>query len=232
MSISTSHQVHITSDGQLHIDSEPQLVPNAIDPSQVALQVLHIEAAGSGLPVLAHVRDDRSNSIFDIQVMPDGTTQAPDPEAAVGTPIAAPGTDPFARLAAAQAAGRHHDFSTAIPAADQILQHLTSERGATAKETLEVAQFRADLAFLSGDYAYSTSSWTWLALAWYDKLGPHRKRTQIAASNAAAAWIQLPPTEAIVSATDLVNMLLEVTAPERTETMRGQIEARLQQLTT
>jgi hypothetical protein len=234
MNTSTRYQVHISRDGQLHIDNEPQVVPDGVDPSQVVVQVLHIEAAGSGLPVLVQVRDERSNAHFDMQVMPDGTTQA------AGTPPAAPQPAAaetgqqkgslFDRLAAAQAAGRAHDFDTAIAAADDILQQLTAEQGDTASGTLEAAQFRADLAYLSGEYAFATASWTWLALAWFDRLGPGRRRTQVAAQNAAQAWMHLPPHEAGPLASDLVNMLLEVAAPERTATMRAQIAERLGQL--
>lgn len=234
MNTSTRYQVHISRDGQLHIDSEPQAVPDGVDPAQVVIQVLHIEAAGSGAPVLVQVQDDRTSSRFDMQVMPDGTTQTP------GTPvIGAPQREAtttaeqkdslFERLAAAQAAGRAHDFDTAIAAADDILQQLTAEQGDTAAGTLEAAQFRADLAYLSGEYAFATASWTWLALAWLDRLGPGRRRTQVAAQNAAQAWMQLPPHEAGPLASDLVNMLLEVAAPERTATMRAQIAERLGQ---
>lgn len=234
MNTTTRYQVHINRDAQLHIDGEPQVVPDGVDPSQVVVQVLHIEAAGSGLPVLVQVQDERSNSHFAMQVMPDGTTQA------AGTPPAAPQPTPtvsreqngslFDRLAAAQAAGRAHDFDTAIAAADEILQQLTAEQGDTAAGTLEAAQFRADLAYLSGEYAFATASWTWLALAWFDRLGPGKRRTQVAAQNAAQAWMQLPPHEAGPLASDLVNMLLEVAAPERTATMRAQIAERLGQL--
>ncbi|WP_435059286.1 hypothetical protein [Streptomyces sp. bgisy060] len=235
MNTSTRYQVYISRDGQLRIDSEPQVVPDGVDPSQVVIQILHIEAAGGGLPVLVQVQDDRTNSRFDMQVMPDGTTQAP------GTPVAAAAPQPvatepqqqpsslFDRLAAAQAAGRAHDFDTAIPAADAILQQLTAEQGDTAAATLEAAQFRADLAYLSGEYAFATASWTWLALAWYDRLGPGKRRTQVAAQNAAQAWMQLPLHEAGPLAPDLVNMLLEVVAPEHTATIRAQIAERLGQ---
>jgi len=60
MNTSTRYQVHISRDGQLHIDGEPQVVPDGVDPSQVVVQVLHIEAACSGLPVLVQVQDERS----------------------------------------------------------------------------------------------------------------------------------------------------------------------------
>jgi hypothetical protein len=228
MNISARHQVHISSDGHLYIDSEPQVVPDGVDPAQVVIQVLHIEAAGTGLPVVVQVRDDRSNSQFDMQVMPDGTTQAPG-TAPAAAQLSTDGkeTTLFERLAAAQAAGRAHDFDTAIPAADGVLQQLTAEQGDTAPATLEAAQFRADLAYLSGDYAYATASWVWLALAWLDRLGPGKRRTQIAAQNAAQAWMQLSPHEAPPLATDLLNMLLEVAAPERTETIRARIQQRL-----
>ncbi|MFI9772753.1 hypothetical protein ACIHJG_38835 [Streptomyces sp. NPDC052415] len=236
MNTSTRYQVHISRDGQLHIDSEPQVVPYAVDPSQVVVQVLHIEAAGSGLPVLVHVQDERSGSRFDMQVMPDGTTQAAVPSPAAPQPQQ-PGKAAlqqqrgslFDRLAAAEAAARAHDFGTAIAAADDILQQLTAEQGDTASATLEAAQFRADLAYLSGEYALATASWTWLALAWFDRLGPGMRRTQVAAQNAAQAWMQLPPQEAGPLVSDLVNMLMEVTAPERTATMRTQIAERLGQ---
>ncbi|MFI6283007.1 hypothetical protein [Streptomyces sp. NPDC050988] len=234
MNTSTRYQVHISRDGQLHIDGEPQVVPDGVDPAQVVVQVLHIEAAGSGLSVLVQVQDERSNSHFDMQVMPDGTTQA------AGTPPTAPqGAQTEAReqkgslldrLAAAQAAGRAHDFDTAIAAADDILQQLTAEQGDTAAGTLEAAQFRADLAYLSGEYTFATASWTWLALAWFDRLGPGKRRTQVAAQNATQAWMQLPPHEAGPLTSDLVNMLLEVAPPERTATMRAQIAERLGQL--
>ncbi|MGP3951259.1 hypothetical protein [Streptomyces sp. 7N604] len=227
MNTTTRHQVRITSDGRLYIDAEPQHVPDGVEPSQVAIHVLHVEAAGRGEPVLAEVQDDRSNSQFDMEVGPDGSTQAP---GSTPAPASRQGASYLERLAAAQAAGRAHDFTTAIPAADEILQQLTAELGDTAQETLEVAQFRADLAFLSGDFAYATSSWTWLALAWFDRLGPGKRRTQEAASNAAAAWMRLPPSDAIGLGPDLVNMLLEVAAPERTATMRAQIQMRLQEI--
>jgi hypothetical protein len=234
MNTTTRYQVHISRDGQLYIDNEPQVVPDGIDPSQVVVQVLHIEAAGSGVPILVQVQDERTGSRFDMQVMPDGTTQA------AGTPPAAPqpaAAAPqqqkdslFDRLAAAQAAGRAHDFDAAIATADDILQQLTAEQGDTASATLEAAQFRADLAYLSGEYAFAAASWTWLALAWFDRLGPGKRRTQVAAQNAAQAWMQLPPSEAGPLASDLVNMLMEVAAPERTATMRAQIAERLGRL--
>ncbi|MFJ5951347.1 hypothetical protein [Streptomyces noursei] len=235
MNTGTRYQVHISRDGQLYIDSEPQVVPDGVDPSQVVIQVLHIEAAGSGLPVLVQVQDERTSSRFDMQVMPDGTTQAPGTRAvAAPQPVATVPPEPrgslFDRLAAAQAAARAHDFVTATAAADDILQQLTAEQGDTAAGTLEAAQFRADLAYLSGEYAFATASWTWLALAWFDRLGPGRRRTQVAAQNATQAWMQLPPHEAGPLASDLLNMLLEVAAPERTATMRAQIAERLGQL--
>jgi len=231
MNTSTRYQVHINRDGQLYIDNEPQVVPDGVDPSQVVVQVLHIEAAGSGLPVLVQVQDERSNSHFDMQVMPDGSTQAAGPQPATPQPVAGgQNATLFERLAAAQAAGRAHDFDTAIAAADDILQQLTAEQGDTAPGTLEAAQFRADLAYLSGEYAFATASWIWLALAWFDRLGPGKRRTQVAAQNAAYAWMQLSPQEAGPLASDLVNMLLEVAAPERTATMRAQITERLGQV--
>lgn len=234
MNTNTRYQIHISRDGQLHIDNEPQVVPTGIDPSQVVVQVLHIEAAGSGQPVRVQVHDDRSNSHFDMQVMPDGTTQAAGtPPMTSSQPLAAVAVEHkgtlLDRLAAAQAAGRAHDFDTAIAAADDILQQLTAEQGDTAVETLKAAQFRADLAYLSGEYPFATASWTWLALAWFDRLGPGKRRTQVAAQNAVHAWMQLPQHEAGPLATDLVNMLLEITAPERTQTMRVQIAQRLGQ---
>jgi len=225
----TRHQVHIASDGQLHIDTEPQHVPDGVDPSQVSLQVLHIEAAGSGAPALAEIRDDRSNSRFDLQVNPDGSTQAP---GSTPTPtLTKTGTGSLReRLSAAQAAGRAHDFAAAIPAADDILQQLTAELGETAPETLEVAQFRADLAFLSGDFAHATASWTWLALAWFDRQGPDRRSSQEAAGNAVAGWMLLPPAEALDGAPALISMLLEIAAPERTASMRTKILLRANQI--
>ncbi|MFF7953933.1 hypothetical protein [Streptomyces griseorubiginosus] len=226
MSTSMRYQVHINRDGQLYIDNEPQVVPDGVDPSQVVVQVLHIEAAGSGMPVLVQVQDERSNARFDMQVMPDGSTQAAAPQPVAGRQNASL----FELLAAAQAAGRAHDFDTAIPAADDILQHLAAEQGDTGPGTLEAAQFRADLAYLSGEYAFATASWTWLALAWFDRLGPGKRRTQVAAQNAAHAWMQLAPQEAGPLSSDLVNMLLEVAAPERTATMRAQIAKRLEQI--
>ncbi|MFE1781098.1 hypothetical protein ACFW9F_00525 [Streptomyces sp. NPDC059506] len=234
MNTSTRYQVHISHDGQLHIDSKPQIVPDGVDPSQVVVQVLHIEAVGSGLPVLVQVQDERTASRFDMQVMPDGTTQAATTPPVAPQPAAPPTGQQqgslFDRLAAAQAAGRAHDFVTAIPAADEILQQLTAEQGDMAYATLEAAQFRADLAYLSGEFAFATASWTWLALAWFDRLGPGKRRTQVAAQNAAQAWMQLPPHEAGSLAPDLVSMLLEVATPERTATMRAQIAERLEQL--
>ncbi|WP_371591223.1 hypothetical protein [Streptomyces sp. NBC_00470] len=162
--------------------------------------------------------------------MPDGTTQQATPSSATPQP-AAPQSEASLhdRLRAAQEAGRAHDFDTAIAAADEILQQLIAEQGDTAIGTLEAAQFRADLAYLSGEYAFATESWTWLALAWFDRVGPGKRRTQIAAQNAAQSWMHLPPHEARPRADDLVNMLLEVTAPERTATIRAQIAERLAQ---
>lgn len=77
MNTSTPYQAHISHNGQLSLDAEPQVVPEGIDPSQVLQQVLHIQAAGSGTPVQVHVRDDRTGSGFDIEVLPDGTTRPP-----------------------------------------------------------------------------------------------------------------------------------------------------------
>ncbi|MFE7332551.1 hypothetical protein ACFU8W_48490 [Streptomyces sp. NPDC057565] len=227
MNTTTRYKVHISGDGQLHIDAERQVVPDGVDPSQVVQQVLHIEAAGTNRPVLAQVQDDRSNARFDIQVMPDGTTRPLDQPPMPQTPTATPNADFAQRLAAAQAAGRAHDLATAIPATVDLLLETAAELGDTARETLEVAQFRADLAYLSGDYAFATASWTWLALAWFDRLGPGKRRTQVAAQCATAAWMQLPPHEAVRTSSEVVSMLLEVTGPERTQTMRAAIEARI-----
>ncbi|MFD9981562.1 hypothetical protein ACFWZJ_14415 [Streptomyces massasporeus] len=58
-----------------------------------------------------------------------------------------------------------------------------------------------------------------------------KRRTQVAAQNAAQAWMQLPPHEAGPLAADLVNMLLDVTTPGRTATVRAQIAKRLGQVT-
>lgn len=227
MDTSTHHQVHINRDGHLHLDNEPHIIPDGVDPSQVVVQVLHIEAAGTGLPVLVQVQDERTDSQFDMQVMPDGTTQAAAAQPSAPRPPADPEVPLFNRLAAAQAAGRAHDFVTATAAADDILRQLTAEQGDTADGTLAAAQFRADLAYLSGEHAFATDSWSWLALAWFDRLGPGKRRTQVAAQNAAQAWMQLPPHEAAARAGDLVSMLQEVAAPERTATMRTQIAERL-----
>ncbi|MEV6676275.1 hypothetical protein AB0N09_05315 [Streptomyces erythrochromogenes] len=234
MNTNLSYEVHISSNGQLHINDEPTVTPDGIDPSQVVLQVLHIEAAGRGTPLLVHVHDDRNGSDFDFEVMPDGTTQPPSNPTAAEEPTSpnAPASDDLARrLAAAHEAGRAHDFDTAIPAADAILQDLAAELGDTASRTLKAAQFRADLAVLEGDYAHATASWTWLALTWYDTLGPGKRLTQVAAGNAAWSWMQLPPAEAAVSAPDVLSMLNEVTTPDRTQTIRAQIENRLRQVT-
>ncbi|MEU6070533.1 hypothetical protein ABZ864_40365 [Streptomyces sp. NPDC047082] len=227
----TQFQVHISPDGQLHIDRERHVVPTGVDPSQVVLHVLRLEAAGCGAPVVVHVQDDRSSTHFDMQVMPDGTTQAP-PALPTAPPTAPPMANLRDRLEAAQEAGRAHDFATAVPAADDILQTLTAELGENARETLEAAQFRADLAVLSGDYPFAAASWTWLALAWLDQLGPGKLRTQQAACNAAWVWMQLPPHDAVASAPDVLAMLLEVAPPDRTHGMRTQMEARLRQITT
>ncbi|MFE2852700.1 hypothetical protein ACFXJO_16415 [Streptomyces lavendulae] len=235
MNTSTPYQAHISHNGQLSLDAEPQVVPDGIDPSQVLLQVLHIQAAGSGIPVQVHVRDDRTGSGFDIEVLPDGTTRPPGTQT---TPTAdeaptAPIMDELAqRLSAAYEAGRAHDFETAIPAADALIQDLAAEFGETAPRTLKAAQFRADLAVLEGDYAYATASWTWLALTWYDGLGPGMRLPQVAACNAAWTWMQLPPDEAVISAPDVLSMLNEVTTPDRTQTIRAQIQERLLQTTT
>jgi hypothetical protein len=240
MNPATSYNVHIARDGQLHIDDERQLVPAGVDPSQVALQVLHIEAAGTGFAVLARVHDDRSGSTFDVQILPDGTTQAPGPApthvvepppAAAPTPVM-PTPSLGEQVDTAQSAARAYDFTTAIPLADEILHTLTTELGDTARETLEVAQFRADLAFLSGNYTFATASWTWLALAWFDRLGPGKWRTQHAAQSAAVAWTRLSPPEAARTVDDVVGMLQEVTAPDRTQALRTQIEQRARELST
>ncbi|MFE0774138.1 hypothetical protein [Streptomyces sp. NPDC058861] len=234
MNTSTPYQAHISHDGQLSLDAEPQVVPDGIDPSQVLLQVLHIQAAGSGTPVLVHVRDDRTGADFDIEVMPDGTTRPPGthaaPAASEAPAMAAP-DDLALRLAAAHEAGRAHDFETAIPAADALIHELATQYGETAPRTLKAAQFRADLAVLEGDYAYATASWTWLALTWYDGLGPGKRLTQVAAGNAAWTWMQLPPHEAVASAPELLSMLDEVTTPDRTQSIRAQINQRLLQAT-
>lgn len=230
MNSNLSHEVHISRNGQLHINDEITVTPDGVDPSQAILQVLHIQAAGSGTPLLVHVHDDRNGSDFDFEVMPDGTTRPPSaPTAADAQPSPIP-DDLALRLAAAHEAGRAHDFDTAIPAADAILQDLAAELGDTAPSTLKAAQFRADLAVLEGDYAHATASWTWLALTWYDTLGPGKRLTQVAAGNAAWSWMQLPPAEARVSAPDMLSMLNEVTTPDRTQTIRTQIETRLRQV--
>ncbi|MFC9266298.1 hypothetical protein ACFTXJ_00750 [Streptomyces zhihengii] len=234
MNSNLPYAVHISRDGRLHINGEPTVTPDGVDPSQVVLRILHMEAAASGTPLLANVRDDLSGSVFDFEVMPDGTTQPPTTPTAPETPTVptAPVTDDLAlRLTAAQAAARANDFDTAVPAADAILQGLAATLGDTAPSTLKAAQFRADLAVLEGDYAHATASWTWLALTWYDTLGPGRRRTQVAAGNAAWSWMQLPPDEAAVLAPDLLSMLNEVATPNRTQTMRAQIETRLRHLT-
>ncbi|MFD4243711.1 hypothetical protein ACFWP3_19250 [Streptomyces sp. NPDC058525] len=231
MNTSPSYEVHIARNGQLHINDEPTVTPDGVDPSQVVLQVLYIEAAGSGAPLLVHVHDDRNGSDFDFEVMPDGTTRPPSTPTAAEAPASSTSDDLALRLAAAHEAGRAHDFDTAIPAADAILQDLAAELGDTAPRTLKAAQFRADLAVLEGDYPHATASWTWLALTWYDTLGPGKHLTQVAAGNAAWSWMQLPPAEATMSAPDLLSMLNEVTTPDRTQTIRAQIETRLRQVT-
>lgn len=197
MDTSTRHQAHISPDGHLHLDNEPQVVPEGVDPAQVVVQRFHIDAAGTGLPILVQVHDERTGSAFPMQVMPDGTTQAP------GTTPSPPVQDvnPIAeRLAAAQAAGRAHDFAGAIAAADDILQQLTATHGETGRETLWAAQFRADLAYLSAEYAFAAASWTWIALAWFDRLGPGMLLTEQAAQKATRSWMQLPPQAAAPSA--------------------------------
>ncbi|MFE8941151.1 hypothetical protein ACFYNX_27215 [Streptomyces sp. NPDC007872] len=235
MHTSTQYQAHIFHDGQLNLDTEPQVVPDGVDPSQVLLQVLHIQAAGSGTPVLVHVQDDRTASGFDMEVLPDGTTRPPGTHAtpaAAGAPVSPTPDDLALRLAAAHEAGRAHDLETAIPAADALIQEFTVRFGETAPRTLKVAQFRADLAVLEGDYAYATASWTWLALTWYDGLGPGMRLTQVAACNAAWTWMQLPLDEAVTSAPDLLSMLSEVTTPDRAQSIRAQIQERLLRATT
>ncbi|WP_327309801.1 hypothetical protein OG730_41700 (plasmid) [Streptomyces sp. NBC_01298] len=234
MNTITPYQAHISHDAQLSLDAEPQVVPDGIDPSQVLLQILHIQAAGSGTPVQVHVSDDRTGSGFDIEVLPDGTTRPPGTQATTAAdeaPTSPTSNDLARRLATAHEAGRAHDFETAIPAADALIQDLAAEFGETAPRTLKAAQFRADLAVLEGDYAYATASWTWLALTWYDGLGPGMRLTQVAAGNAAWTWMQLEPDEAVISAPDLLSMLNEVTTPDRTQTIRAQIEERLLQAT-
>jgi hypothetical protein len=236
MNRETSYNVHISRDGQLHIDDDAKLVPAGVDPSQVALQVLHIDAAGTGMPVLAHVQDDRSDSAFDVQILPDGTTQAPNPTPTPAVASPAPATrrpavlDLSDQLDAAQSAARAGDFTTAIRLADEILFTLTTELGDTARETLEAAQFRADLAFMSGNYTFATASWTWLALAWLDRLGPGKQRTQHAAQNAAAAWARLAPADAVRATGEVLGMLQEVAAPDRTWALRAHIEQRSREL--
>lgn len=225
MSLTTStHDVRIFGDGQLHIDHEPQHVPPGVDPAQVAVHVLRLHAAGGGAAVTASVHDDRSAAQFTMQVNPDGTTEPPaDGTAAMAEPTASPP----ARLEAAQAAGRAHDWSVAIAEANVLLAELSADRGSTAPETLEVARFRADLAWLSGDFAYATSAWVWLALTAFDQIGPGSQATRDAAGKAVAAWMQLPLPEARTLAKDLIAMLLEVAPHEETVGMRRQIDGRV-----
>ncbi|MET8676086.1 hypothetical protein ABZW18_00375 [Streptomyces sp. NPDC004647] len=226
----THHRVRITGIHQLLIDDELQEIPEGVDHQQAAHHFLYLAAAGAGAPVLAHVVDERSGASFELKVNPDGSTQPPGAPPSPTTPEHA--EDRFAqRIAAAQQAGRARDFATAVAAADDILRELTAEDGDTAPTTLKAAQFRADLAYLSGDSAYATASWTWIALAWFDRLGPGKRLTQQAASRAAASWIQLNATDAARLAPELLDMLLEVAAPERTATIRGQVQQRLQELT-
>ncbi|MFE6904382.1 type VII secretion system-associated protein [Streptomyces sp. NPDC057717] len=213
------------------VDAAVQLAATDYGPAEEAtfpMAELTVLTDAQGRPVSAASPDvtsaiTRSTS----DRLPDGTTHAPGAAAAVAPPITPPAGDPVERLAAAQAAGRAHDFARAIPVADEALQQFATEFGDTARETLEVAEFRADLAYLSGDFVLATASWTCLASAWFDRLGPGKRRTQLAAGNAAAAWMQLPPHDAVATATDLLSMLLDVTAPERTKTIRSRIRARL-----
>ncbi|WP_326581741.1 hypothetical protein OIE69_44035 (plasmid) [Actinacidiphila glaucinigra] len=222
--ITRTYDVRIFGDGQVHVDHEPQHVPLGVDPAQVAVHVLRLHAASGGAAVTATVRDDRSSAQFTMQVNPDGTTEPP----ADGTlAMAAPTASPPARLAAAQAAGRAHDWTVAIAEANALLEELSAEHASTAPQTLEVARFRADLAWLSGDFAYATSAWVWLALTALDQNGPGSQTTREAAGKAAAAWMRLPLPEARTLAKDLMAMLLEVAPQEQTVGMRRQIEGRV-----
>ncbi|MFD0427635.1 hypothetical protein ACFQ60_03780 [Streptomyces zhihengii] len=50
MNSNLPYAVHISRDGRLHINGEPTVIPDGVDPSQVVLRILHMEAAASGTP--------------------------------------------------------------------------------------------------------------------------------------------------------------------------------------
>lgn len=130
------------------------------------------------------------------------------------------------RLADAMEAGRSRDFATAVRAADRLMSDMAEDVEVTVPQRLETEQFRADLAYLTGDFLLATRMWTAIARSWTEHTGLHG-RSRIAACNAAACWMELHGAQAVGLAPQLLDMLGSVAAPERTAAVRAAVKRRL-----
>ncbi|GGW30673.1 hypothetical protein GCM10010381_13940 [Streptomyces xantholiticus] len=197
--------MHVTPDRLLFADGEVCAVPNGIHPSKAAEQAL-----GSPAIDLGH---------HGVEEIHDGVSHA--------AVLSQPRHGLYAsRLARAMEAGRSRDFATAVRAADRLMSDMAEDVEVTVPQHLETKQFRADLAYLTGDFLLATRLWTAIARSWTEHTGLHG-RTRIAACNAAACWMELQRVQAVGLAPQLLDMLSSVAAPERTAAVRAAVMRRL-----
>ncbi|MFF2619738.1 hypothetical protein [Kitasatospora sp. NPDC058046] len=214
----TDIQVRISPDGAALIDGEPTDVPPGVDPARVVLELLALDAAGSGTPIAAAILDTRTEQRLRLQINPDGSTrplalgEPLAPPAATPTPVdeGSPASEHGLALQAVYEAGRVHDFARAIAQADRLLANLSASQGEYHRATLTTAGVRADLAWMSGDYGYAAELWTFIARAWAQAEGPASLSARSSARQAAASWKDTPDAQALASAQPLLEMLTAI----------------------
>ncbi|WP_331752198.1 hypothetical protein [Streptomyces chartreusis] len=230
----------------VNIHGEPIAVPPGVDPDQAVMSYLQLEAAGVGHPISACIDDRRYGIKATFTINPDGTASANTP-ANTPAPQQAPTPTPAHSiehpLAAVQSLAVQGQLGAAIDHADRYLLQLSTDPalGPEHPDTLKAAEIRAHLAWLGRDFPYAYRTWSWIAAAWHDRVGPcprnshvhdHNqcRHTMVTTRNAAAAWMQLPVAEGAATGQDILNLLERTSGVPNTRAAQD-IRTRLRELT-
>ncbi|MGW6790786.1 hypothetical protein [Streptomyces chartreusis] len=238
--------VEILDATTVNIHGEPIAVPPGVDPGQAVMSYLQLEAANVGHPISACIDDRRYGITATLTINPDGTASA-------GTPANAPAPQQALEptparttehpLEAVQCLAAQGHLGAAIDHADRYLLQLSTDPalGPEHPDTLEAAETRAHLAWLLRDFPYAYRTWSWIAAAWHDRVGPcprnnhahdHNqcRHTMVTTRNAAAAWWQLPVAEGAATGQNVLNLLERNSGVPNTRAAQD-IRTRLRELT-
>lgn len=214
--------VEILDATTVYIRGESIAIPPGVDPDQAVMSYLQLEAAGIGQPINASINDRRYSVKAMLTVNPDGTTSPGTASAATASPLSqvlTPASKDQHPLAAIQSLAAQGHIEVAIEQADRHLLQLSTDAalGPQHPDTLEAAETRAHLAWITRDYPYAYRTWSWIAATWSELLGrcpqtgahDHNpcRHVAVTSRNAAAAWMQLPAEEAAVASEEVLALL-------------------------